>query len=85
MSSPCVRSFFNGVPTLLTLSLVLHPYYKLAYIEKKWGGAAEQQEAIAEGNPNAINWIQHARSVVEDAVSMVASIPQFRHSDEHVH
>ena len=47
---------------------VLHPYYKLRYIEKKWGGEAEREAEIAAGNPNAINWIEHAREVVDAAV-----------------
>ena len=49
--------------------VVLHPYYKLRYIEKKWGRVAEQDAQIAAGNPNAINWFEHAREVVDAAVS----------------
>ena len=48
---------------------MLHPYYKLQYIEKKWGGEAEQQAEIAAGNADAINWVEHARDVVDTAVS----------------
>nr|VWO96606.1 C2H2-type domain-containing protein [Ganoderma boninense] len=50
------------------LALLLHPYYKLRYIEKKWGGHAEQQAEIAAGNFDAINWIEHAREVVNTAM-----------------
>ena len=30
--------------------LVLHPYYKLAYIKIAWGGPEEQADEIAAGN-----------------------------------
>ncbi|KAH9853410.1 hypothetical protein C2E23DRAFT_711976, partial [Lenzites betulinus] len=50
------------------LSLLLHPYYKLEYISKEWGGEAEQMEEIAAGNPDAINWQAHARNITEDAM-----------------
>ncbi|KAL1948836.1 hypothetical protein VTO73DRAFT_10642 [Trametes versicolor] len=65
---PAVEALFISA-TLLTLPLsVLHLYYKLAYIKKKWGGTAKQQEAIAEGNPNTINWVEHAKTFVNDAM-----------------
>jgi hypothetical protein len=48
---------------------VLHPYYKLAYIQKMWGGAEEQAAEIAAGNPDAVNWQDEAQKVVERAVS----------------
>ncbi|KAI1795273.1 ribonuclease H-like domain-containing protein, partial [Ganoderma leucocontextum] len=50
------------------LALLLHPYYKLRYIEKKWGGEAEQQDEIAAGNADAINWIERAHEVVNAAM-----------------
>ncbi|OJT02272.1 Zinc finger BED domain-containing protein RICESLEEPER 2 [Trametes pubescens] len=50
------------------LSLLLHPYYKLSYIETKWGGEKEQEQEIAEGNPNAINWTARARDIVDAAM-----------------
>ncbi len=53
-----------------SIHAVLHPYYKLRYIEKKWGGQAEQEAEIAAGNPNAVNWIERAREVVDAAVSV---------------
>ena len=53
---------------------MLHPYYKLQYIEKKWGGEAEQQVEIAAGNVGAVNWIAHAREVVNNAVHLFCSL-----------
>lgn len=50
---------------------VVHPYYKLQYIEKKWGGAEEQQAEVEAGNYYAINWQEHARKTIEDAVSVL--------------
>ncbi|KAF8993036.1 hypothetical protein BDZ89DRAFT_973135 [Hymenopellis radicata] len=48
--------------------LVIHPFYKLSWFEKHWGGAKEQAQEIADGNPNAKNWQEEARKVVEAAV-----------------
>ena len=72
-SSPFVRLSFGrdsrvSVTDLPWFAAVLHPYYKLAYIEKKWGGEEEYQADLAAGLPNARNWIAHARAVVESAV-----------------
>ncbi|KAI0669467.1 hypothetical protein C8Q78DRAFT_933185, partial [Trametes maxima] len=47
---------------------VLHPYYKLAYIQAKWGGATEQLREIEAGNEDAINWIERTREVSREAV-----------------
>jgi hypothetical protein len=33
--------------------VVLHPYYKLAYIKLSWGGPEEQAAKIEAGNLNA--------------------------------
>jgi hypothetical protein len=49
--------------------LVLHPYYKLAYIKHAWGGPEEQAKEKAAGNPNAKNWHDEARQIVEQTVS----------------
>jgi hypothetical protein len=49
---------------------VLHPYYKLAYIKLAWGGAEEQARDRAAGNPNAKNWQDEARKIVENTVSL---------------
>ncbi|KAF8074785.1 hypothetical protein FPV67DRAFT_1390698, partial [Lyophyllum atratum] len=58
---------FDAKPVYI-LALVLHPYYKLDYIELAWGGEAEQRKEQAEGNTHAKNWQDEARQVVEDAV-----------------
>jgi hypothetical protein len=52
----------------LTLYLVLHPYYKLAYIKMQWGGPEEQVKERAARNPNAIDWYDEALQVVEAAM-----------------
>ena len=44
---------------------MLHPYYKLDYIEMAWGGAKEQEEERAAGNPNAKNWHNEALKILE--------------------
>ncbi len=49
-------------------SEVLHPYFKMQYIHKAWGGAAEQAEERAAGNKKAKNWHDEALKVVEDTV-----------------
>ena len=48
---------------------MLHPYYKLAYIKVQWGGPKEQAEEIEAGNPDAIDWQDEARKIVEKNVS----------------
>ena len=54
---------------MLTLFVVLHPYYKLDYIALSWGGAREQAEERAAGNKDAKNWQDEARKLVEIVVS----------------
>jgi hypothetical protein len=49
-------------------SEVLHPYYKLAYIKLAWGGPEEQAVEIEAGNPNAKDWQDEARKIVETTV-----------------
>ena len=44
---------------------MLHPYYKLTYIEMAWGGAEEQRKAREEGNLNAKDWCDEARQIIE--------------------
>ena len=65
-------SRFNEKPSYV-LTLLLHPYYKLNYIEMAWGGAAEQAEEIRAGNKHAKNWQDEAQKIVEAAVHY----PQF--------
>ena len=50
---------------------VLHPYYKLTYIELAWGGEKEQFEEKAAGNKDAKNWQDEARKILEDTVCVV--------------
>jgi hypothetical protein len=50
-------------------NLVLHPYYKLAYIKLAWGGEKEQAAERLAGNQQAKNWQDEARKVVECEVS----------------
>ncbi|KAH9928415.1 hypothetical protein B0H21DRAFT_670095, partial [Amylocystis lapponica] len=51
------------------LSMFIHPYYKLQYINEQWGGADEQEAERAAGNPHAKNWKAHAHGIVEAAMS----------------
>ena len=44
---------------------VLHPYYKLLYIEMVWGGAEEQKLELEASNPNAKDWHDKATKIVE--------------------
>ncbi|KAM6503159.1 hypothetical protein JOM56_000102, partial [Amanita muscaria] len=59
---------FDDKPAFL-LSLLLHSYYKLEYITHNWGGAQEQAEEIAAGNPYAKNWQHEAMKAMEAIVS----------------
>lgn len=56
----------------LNLALInykaLHPYFKLQYIQRAWGGAEEQAEERAAGNKDAKNWYDEALKVLEDTV-----------------
>jgi hypothetical protein len=54
---------------LTATTLVLHPYYKFAYIKLAWGGEKEQEAERDAGNPHAKNWQDEARKVVEHEVS----------------
>jgi hypothetical protein len=47
------------------MSTVLHPYYKLTYIEMAWGGPKEQKKEQAAGNPNAKDWRDEALKIIE--------------------
>ena len=50
------------------ICLVVHPYYKLDYIESQWGGNKEQEEERAAGNSDAKDWVYEARKIVESTV-----------------
>ncbi|KAJ8583126.1 hypothetical protein M405DRAFT_687773, partial [Rhizopogon salebrosus TDB-379] len=58
---------FDDKPVYV-LALVLHPYYKLAYIKMQWGGPEEQAAERAAGNPNAVDWCDEALKVVESTM-----------------
>jgi hypothetical protein len=47
---------------------VIHPYYKLHWIELHWGGAEAQEAEIAAGNYDAKNWVDEAERIVEAKV-----------------
>jgi hypothetical protein len=53
--------------------LVLHPYFKLAYIEMAWGGAEEQEEERRKGNREAKNWQDEAQQILEKTVCLTLS------------
>jgi hypothetical protein len=55
----------------LTNGIVLHPYYKLAYIKLAWGGAEEQDKERAAGNQQAKNWQDEAQKVLEIEVFII--------------
>jgi hypothetical protein len=61
-----VSEFFQCISTILFI--VLHPYYKLAYIKLAWGGPDEQAEEIALGNLDAKDWQDEAKKIVEKTV-----------------
>jgi hypothetical protein len=50
---------------------VLHPYYKLAYIKLAWGGPVEQARERAAGNPDAKDWQDEGRKILEQTVSYI--------------
>ena len=60
--------------TLFSPRLVLHPYYKLNYIEEQWGGAEEYAADVKAGDPHAWDWQKHAREVVDKAVGDVSFV-----------
>ncbi|KAI0054957.1 hypothetical protein BV25DRAFT_1777287, partial [Artomyces pyxidatus] len=58
---------FDDKPAYI-LSIVLHPYFKLAYFKTAWGGEKEYQDALSNGDQDAKNWQDEARKVVEQTV-----------------
>jgi len=48
--------------------LVLHPYYKLAYIKMAWGGAEEERMEHEAGNLNAKDWYDEALQIVQQVM-----------------
>ncbi|KAF8221475.1 hypothetical protein L208DRAFT_1074551, partial [Tricholoma matsutake] len=53
-------SRFDQKLAFILALVVLHPYYKLAYIKLAWGGAEEQAAEKMAGNRNAKNWKDEA-------------------------
>lgn len=49
---------------------MIHPYYKLDWVENNWGGAEEQAEEIVAGDPFAQDWKAEVRQLVSDTVSL---------------
>jgi hypothetical protein len=48
--------------------LVLHPYFKLAYIKMAWRGAEEQEKECQKGNTEVKNWQDKAQKILEETV-----------------
>src|SRR5712675_1533921 len=67
--------------TKLEFFIVLHPYYKLAYITLAWGGPEEQATEIVAGNPNVKDWQDEAKQIVKRTVSHVIHLIQFYHTE----
>ena len=53
---------------MLIYILVLHLYFKLAYIKMAWGGAEEQEKECRMGIIDAKNWQDEAQQVLEKTV-----------------
>ena len=53
---------------LMIVPIVLHPYYKLDYIQLAGGGEKEQEEERAAGNFAAKNWQDEALRIFEQTV-----------------
>lgn len=53
---------------------VLHPYYKMTYIDTYWGGEEEQAAEKAAGNCHAKNWRDEARKILERTVRLSSSL-----------
>ena len=62
------QSFHHLLAVSISRSKVLHPYFKMQYIQKAWGGAEEQAAERVAGNKYAKNWHDEALKVVEDTV-----------------
>jgi hypothetical protein len=63
----CLVQILYGLSDVDTL--VLHPYFKLAYIKLAWGGAEEQEAERRKGNRLAKNWQDEAQKILERIVS----------------
>ena len=79
MKNPPISSLLVRISLSLELlnqltSVVLHPYFKLAYIEVAWGGPAEQEAERKAGNPLAKDWQDEARRILESIVRVHSSV-----------
>lgn len=64
----------------INVFIVLHPYYKLAYIGLSWGGPKEQAAEIEAGNVDAKDWKDKAKKIVEKTVcSSISHSVSFTH------
>lgn len=66
--SLCMYLFSDFTEPEFTSYSVIHPYYKLHWIELHWGGAETQEAEIAMGHLDAKNWIDEADRIVEAKV-----------------
>ncbi|KAH9012617.1 hypothetical protein EDB83DRAFT_2233682, partial [Lactarius deliciosus] len=64
---------FDEKPAYI-LALILHPYYKLDYVELAWGGEKEQEREHVLGNLDARNWKDDALTIFETAVSLLVRL-----------
>ena len=80
LSLHLVRSAYTFIDADCLLSIVLHPYYKLAYIELAWGGAKEQEAEFEAGNFVAKNWQDEAWKILEKTVSNTGALPRVDHA-----
>ncbi|KZS87552.1 hypothetical protein SISNIDRAFT_395834, partial [Sistotremastrum niveocremeum HHB9708] len=64
---------FDNKPVFV-LAVFLHPYFKMDYIVKAWGGLEEQMQEIADGDRRAKNWKAEAERIVHDAVHFIYSL-----------
>ena len=79
MKNPPISSLLVCISLSLELlnqltSVVLHPYFKLMYIEVAWGGPAEQEAECKAGNPLAKDWQDEARRILESTVRVHSSV-----------
>jgi len=65
----------------MDLFTVLHPYYKLAYIELSWRGAEEKEVEIAAGNLDVKDWHDKANKLIENTVRSAISFDMSYHTN----
>jgi hypothetical protein len=56
--------------SISSFPVVLHPYFKLAYIKHAWGGPEEQEAECKAGNPFAKYWQDEAQKIGEQTASL---------------